>query len=134
MKDLWLRSQMKTCTGKSLSEALVFESTNPQYDDKLFIELQVHYMQIASSEHLLQMFWACNLHVLNLKFNEQSVVILWVSWGKNTCFWKRFTCTVLERIIFKLCFKDIIIVFQLWEKTKLLMWLMCIRKKLLWWM
>ena len=28
-------------TGKSLSEALIFASTNPQYDDKLFIELQV---------------------------------------------------------------------------------------------
>ena len=26
-------------TGKSLSEALIFESTNPQYEDRLFIEL-----------------------------------------------------------------------------------------------
>ena len=25
-------------TGKSLSEALIFESTNPKYDDTLFIE------------------------------------------------------------------------------------------------
>ena len=36
-------------TGKSLSEALIFESTNPQYDDRLFIELQVQYMKIPSS-------------------------------------------------------------------------------------
>ena len=28
-------------TGKSLSEAVIFASTNPQYDKKLFIELQV---------------------------------------------------------------------------------------------
>ena len=28
-------------TGKSLSEALIFASTNPQYDDRLLIELQV---------------------------------------------------------------------------------------------
>ena len=28
-------------SGKSLSEALIFASTNPQYDDRLFIELQV---------------------------------------------------------------------------------------------
>ena len=28
-----------TCTGKSLSEALIFASPNPQYDDRLFIEL-----------------------------------------------------------------------------------------------
>ena len=36
-------------TGKSLSEALIFPSTNPQYDNKLFIELQVQYMKIPSS-------------------------------------------------------------------------------------
>ena len=26
------------CTGKSVSEALIFESVNPQYDERLFIE------------------------------------------------------------------------------------------------
>ena len=31
-------------TGKSLSEAFIFASTNPQYDDILFIELQVQYI------------------------------------------------------------------------------------------
>ena len=36
-------------TGKSLSEALIFASTIPQYDDRLFIELQVQYMKIQSS-------------------------------------------------------------------------------------
>ena len=36
-------------TGKYLSEALIFASTNPQYDDRLFIELQVQYMKIPSS-------------------------------------------------------------------------------------
>ena len=36
-------------TGKSLSEALIFPSTNPQYEDRLFIELQVQYMEIPSS-------------------------------------------------------------------------------------
>ena len=36
-------------TGKSLSEALIFAPTNPQYDDRLFIELQVQYMKIPSS-------------------------------------------------------------------------------------
>ena len=36
-------------TGKSLSEALIFASTNPQYDDRLFIELQVRYIKIPSS-------------------------------------------------------------------------------------
>ena len=36
-------------TGQSLSEALIFASTNPQYKDRLFIELQVQYMKIPSS-------------------------------------------------------------------------------------
>ena len=38
-------------TGKSMSEALIFASTNPQYDNRLFIELPVQYMKIPSSEH-----------------------------------------------------------------------------------
>ena len=38
-------------TDKSLSEALIFASTNPQYDNRLFIELQLQYMKIPSSEH-----------------------------------------------------------------------------------
>ena len=35
--------------GKSLSEALIFASTNPQYDDNLFIELQVQYIHENSN-------------------------------------------------------------------------------------
>ena len=41
---------------------------NPQYDDRLFIELQLQYMKIPSSEHILPMF--C----------------------KKKSFWQRFTC------------------------------------------
>ena len=41
------------------------------------------------------MFWAWNFHVLNSLFNEQSFVILWVSWCKNKCFWQIFTCRYL---------------------------------------
>ena len=80
-------------TGKSMSEALIFASTNPQYDNRLFIELPLLYMTIPSSEHawgeheenmlcrqidfcfdiqnnlckqhVLPMFWAWNFHVLN---------------------------------------------------------------------
>ena len=40
-------------TGKSFSEAIVFASTNPKYDKRLFIELQVQYMKIASSKHVV---------------------------------------------------------------------------------
>ena len=34
------------------SEALILASTNPKYDKRLFIELQVQYMKIASSKHV----------------------------------------------------------------------------------
>ena len=43
-----LRDVKKGHTGKSMSEAHIFASTNPPYDDRLFIELQVQYMKIAS--------------------------------------------------------------------------------------
>ena len=36
-------------TGKSLSEALIFASTNPQYHSRLFIEFQVQHMKIPGS-------------------------------------------------------------------------------------
>ena len=41
------------CTAKSLSEALILTSTNPKYDDRLFIELRVQYKKNASSEHVV---------------------------------------------------------------------------------
>ena len=43
----------KCCTGKSFSEALILASTNPQYDKRLFIDLQVQYMKTTSSEHVV---------------------------------------------------------------------------------
>ena len=51
-------------TGKSLSEALIFASTNPEYDDRLFIELQVQYMKIPSSN----LWRTCWLQKLFLTF------------------------------------------------------------------
>ena len=37
-------------TGKSLSEAFILTSTNPQYDKRLFIDLPVQYMKTTSKE------------------------------------------------------------------------------------
>ena len=49
---LYIHSNLETdSTGKSVSEALILESVNPQYDNRLFIELQVQHMKIKSSEH-----------------------------------------------------------------------------------
>ena len=38
-------------SGKSRSEALILASTKSQYDERLFMELQVQYMKIANAEH-----------------------------------------------------------------------------------
>ena len=49
------------CTGKSLSEALIFAATNPQYDNRLFIELQ---------EHAQNMLCTQIVFVLDLTFKQ----------------------------------------------------------------
>ena len=77
----------KAFTDKSLSEALIFASINPQYHIRLFTELRVQYMKIATfrtwGEHVVYrncfwhseqflyttcspQVWAWNFHVLNL--------------------------------------------------------------------
>ena len=40
-------------TSKSFSEALIFASTNPQYDKRLFIDFSVLYMKTTSSGHVV---------------------------------------------------------------------------------
>ena len=58
-----------------MSEALIFASTNPQYDDRLFIELQIQYRKFPSSNlgtthkncfwHSEQfLYTTCSTHVL----------------------------------------------------------------------
>ena len=85
----YLARPMQNITGKSLSEALIFASTNPQYDDRLFIELLVQYMKIASSEHVVYIncsecqnknkkqfvYTTCSPHVLSLEFSCIELVI-----------------------------------------------------------
>ena len=79
---------MSAHTGKSLHEALILASINPQYDNRLFIELQVQYKKIASSEQVQNMLRTkivfvcfdiqnnfCTQHVLNLYFSCTELVI-----------------------------------------------------------
>ena len=47
----WERS-----TGKFLSEALIFASSNPQYDDRMFIELQVQYIKFQAQTFVQKLF------------------------------------------------------------------------------
>ena len=63
-------SSLEVCTGKYLSEALIIASTNPQYDDRLFIELRFQYMKIPSSEHFENMLRTCCEHVVYINCSE----------------------------------------------------------------
>ena len=51
-------------TGKSLSEALIYLSINPQYDKKLFNDLRVQYKKIPRAEHVKNKPRTCYLHKL----------------------------------------------------------------------
>ena len=77
-------------TGKSLSEALIFPSTNPQY------ELQVQYMKIPSSEHGQNMLCAKIVFYLQNNFCTQLVLPMF---SKKKSFWQRFTLR-LELMIY----------------------------------
>ena len=55
-------------TGKSVSEAVILESVNPQYDYRFFIELRVQYKKIASLEHDENML--CTKIVWNVKTKQ----------------------------------------------------------------
>ena len=81
------------CTGKSLSENLISASTNPQYDDRLFIELQVQYMKIPSSEHGENMLCTEIVFDIQNNFCTQHVLPMLC---KNKSFWQRFTCMFIK--------------------------------------
>ena len=70
-------------TGKSFSEALIFASTNPQYDKRLFIELQVQYMKIPSSEHGVNMLFTEIVFDIQSNFCIQHVLPMF---GKKKSF------------------------------------------------
>ena len=82
-KYLWQISIIST--GKSLSEALFLASTNPQYDERLFIELWVQYMKIASSEHVENMFWAWKVLLKKIYLYISTGVRSWVSSPFSRC-------------------------------------------------
>ena len=81
-------------TGKSFSEAFIFASTNPQCDKLLFIELQVQYMKIESSEHVVNkncsecekknqlVYTTCSEHVLSM-FWACSELASFMYWTHN---------------------------------------------------
>jgi hypothetical protein len=56
-------------TGKSLSEALILRSPNPQYDKRFFIDLPVQYMKTAYQLTILKaLVWSS---VRRARFKEE---------------------------------------------------------------
>ena len=84
-------------TGKSFSEALIFASTNPQYDDRFFIELQVQYLKIPSSEHGEDMW--CTKIVFYIQNNFCTTKHALPMFCKKRSFWQRFTCILIKILI-----------------------------------
>ena len=75
-------------TGKSMSEALIFASTNPQYDERLFIKIENCKLR-TSGEHDVYIDWfyfyfcfdlqnkLCTQHVLlMLRASEKDITVI----------------------------------------------------------
>ena len=84
--------------GKSLSEYFIFTSTNPQYDNRFFIELQVQYMKIPCSN----LGRTCCVQKLFLTFRTIFVQNILSMFCKKKSFWQRFTCTYGWRFLCEL--------------------------------
>ena len=96
LKDVQ-NKQIKLC--KTLSYRLIFvRSTSfcrtwgEHVVDKNCSECQKQFLSTICSPQV----WAWNFDVLNV-FNEQSVIILWVSSCKNKNFWQRFTYILFSK-------------------------------------
>ena len=72
-----MKTGMRLHTDKSLSEALFLPSTNPQYDNRLFIELRVQYMKTTSSEHVVYINCSeCQ--------NKKTICVVLMYWTRNS--------------------------------------------------
>ena len=72
----------KGSTGKSFSEVLIYLSINPQYDNKLFNDLQVQYKKIPRAEHVKNMSRTCYVFtqiVLNVQAKNMSKYCLGIA-------------------------------------------------------
>ena len=82
-----VKSAQEACTGKSLSEALIFAAISPQYENRLSMKLpwklQAQNMGRTCSAHVLIMFCACSFHGNSMN-NLLSYCGL-VDPGKNRC-------------------------------------------------
>ena len=114
-KKAWLAILSHIHMGKSLSEALIFELTNPQYDDILFIELQVLILAFRT------------IYVHNM-FSPCSKLGIFTNWTCNSMNNMSSYCGLVDAKI-RASDKDLPVVwslFQFWKiQTLLVRWRHC---------
>ena len=74
-------------TGNYFSEALILASTNPQFDDRLFVELQVQYIHEhcklrTCCVHKLFLFWHSE-QFMYTTCSEHAIFMYWTSNSMN---------------------------------------------------
>ena len=75
-----IKCDLKSGSGKSLLEALILASTNPKYDNKLFIDLRVLYKKNTNSEQVV------NKHCFECQNQKQC---LYPTFSELVFFWDR---------------------------------------------
>ena len=69
-----MRTKNRAYTGKSVSEALILESVNPQYNKRVIIELQESQNMLCTN---IILNVKTKTNVLNLYFSGNSINNLW---------------------------------------------------------
>ena len=69
-----------------MSEALIFESVNPQYDDRLFIDSQLQYKKNTSWEHIVykHCFEDQNKNKKQCLYTTCSEVVFFLYWSQES--------------------------------------------------
>ena len=67
-----------------MSQALILASTKTQYDKRLFIESQVQYMKITSSEHLVCINCPECQNKKQFMYSTSSEVVIFMQWTCNS--------------------------------------------------
>ena len=77
---------MLSSTGKSFSEALILESVNPQYDDRLFIHFWIQYKKNTTSEHVVykHCFEDQNKNKKQCLYTTCSEVVFFLYWSQES--------------------------------------------------
>ena len=73
-------------TGYSLSEAFIFSSINPKYDNRLFVELQVQYKKTTSYECVasIKLFRRSKQQQNNLMCATWTELVVFLYWTCNS--------------------------------------------------